>query len=201
MDFVKPKREEKLYAPIMNILEDMFNRLGECHFENTSRGFSEQLKDELDDDSLFILKIQKMFPDLTGYLIEKETFNIIVAEVKDHIPTLRDIYQTKKYAETLNASYGLLVSPKRTSVELRRFLIKRKGQITRFFTNKQVLIGLYNEGTKAIQFEGELCSDMLIDKEHYDAIFKYVPSKGTSASHLDFVEKERTSPLHLDFKK
>jgi hypothetical protein len=189
MDFVNAKREEKLYAPIMNILKDMFSHLGECHFENTSSGFNDDSKELLEDDELFILKIKKMHPDLIGYVIEDNTWNKIVVEVKYDRPTFDDIYQTKKYAETFNASYALLISPKRTSVELRRFLIKRKGQITRFFTNKQVFIGLYNEGTKSIQFDGELCSDMLIDKKHYDAIFQYVPSKGTSASHLDFVEK------------
>jgi hypothetical protein len=171
MKIIKPKREEKLYAPIMKALEDKFGLLGECHFEDTHKGFSDDSKELLDDDSLSILKIQKMYPDLTGYVIEK-TYNVIVVEVKDHKPTLQDIYQTKKYAETLNASYALLVSPKRPSVEFRRFLIKRKGQSTTFFSNKQVLIGLYNEATKSILFDGELCSDMQVDAEHYNVIFQ-----------------------------
>jgi hypothetical protein len=176
MKIIKPKREEKLYAPIMETLERIFSLLGVCHFENTSNGFSEKARELLDDDILFILKIQKMYPDLTGYLIEKHAHNtckIIVVEVKDHKPTLNDIYQTKKYAETLNASLALLVSPKKTSVELKRFLIKRKGQITTFFPKNQVLIGLYDEAKKSIEFDEELCFERQIgDAERYNMIFK-----------------------------
>jgi hypothetical protein len=174
------KKEKELYAPIMKALEDKFSLLGECHFEDTSDRFSEELKDELDPNSVFILKVEGMRPDLTGYVIESEKneFNIVVVEIKNR-PTLEDIYQTKRYAEVLGASYGLLISPKRLSVERRNFLKIRKGKITSFFPNKQVgsglnkhiLIGLYDETTKSIRFEPELYGNFRIDEKHYNVIF------------------------------
>ena len=173
------KKEERLYAPIMKVLEHKFRKLGECHFEDTHKGFSEKLKGELEDDSLFILKAEKMSPDLTGYVIESEkaNFGIVVVEIKNTL-TLQHIYQTKRYAEILNASYGLLVSPKRLSEERRRFLIERKGQITSFFSKgtavgfKHVLIGSFNETTKSIRFDAELYGNVRIDNKHYNVIFQ-----------------------------
>ena len=154
--------EEKLYQLIIYALEEEFSQLGECYLENTSRKFSEKLKNQLDDYPLFILSVEKMSPDVTGYVIPKgmgaQSKHIIVAEIKKK-PTLKDIYQTKRYAEILNASYALLISPNKLSPERRRFLIKRKEQITQFFPNKQVLIG---------QFHQEMPRDFIrIDKELY----------------------------------
>jgi hypothetical protein len=177
----RTKHEEKLYAPVMKALEKKFSLLGECYFEDTSEGFSEKMKGELEDEPLFLFKTRGMRPDLTGFLID-ETFNIIVVEVKDELK-LDDIYQTKKYAETLNASYALLVSPKELTQEIRRFLINRKGQITKFLSSKQlrsfnehVLIGSYNDKTETIQFDTELYDYVELntdkDKKHYDVIFK-----------------------------
>lgn len=78
---------------------------------------------------------------------------------------MKDIYQTKRYAEILNASYGFLISPKKLSLERRRFLIERKGQITTFSTDKQVLIGIYDEATKSIYFDTELYGNVSIDRD------------------------------------
>jgi len=154
--------EEELYELIIYALKEKFSQLGECYLENTSRKFSDKLKGHLEDYSLFILNVEKMSPDLTGYLIKKDTYSeakyIIVAEVKLK-PTLKDIYQTKRYAEILNASYAFLISPNKLSPERRRFLLRRKEQITRFDTSKQVLIG---------QFHQEMPKNFIrIDKELY----------------------------------
>lgn len=154
--------EERLYQLIIYALKDEFSQLGECYLENTSRKFSEKLKEQLDDYPLFILSVEKMSPDVTGYVIPKgmgaKSKHIIVVEVKTK-PTLKNIYQTKRYAEILNASYALLISPNKLSPERRRFLIKRKEQITQFFPNKQVLIG---------QFHQEMRGNFIrIDKELY----------------------------------
>ena len=158
------KTEQRLYDPIINALVDKFSPLGKCYFENTSQKFSEKLKEQLDDYSLFILNIERMSPDLTGYLIKKETYgeskHIIVAEIKEDKPTLKDIYQTKRYAEILHASYALLISLKKLSMERRKFLIKRKGEITQFYPNKHVLIGQFDESTRSIQIDKELYYDV-----------------------------------------
>ena len=88
----------------------------------------------------------------------RKSKDIIVAEIKIK-PTLKDIYQTKRYAEILNASYALLISPNKLSPERRRYLMKRKEEITRFLPNKQILIG---------QFRQEMLEYVIqIDKELY----------------------------------
>jgi len=143
------KGEEKLYELIIYALKEDFSKLGECYLENTSRKFSEKLKEQLDDYPLLILSVEKMSPDVTGYVIPKGTYSgkskhIIVAEIKMK-PTLKDIYQTKRYAEILNASHALLISISKLSPERRRYLIKRKGEITQFYPNKQVLIGQFHQ--------------------------------------------------------
>ena len=154
--------EEKLYQLIIYALEEEFSQLGECYLENTSRKFSEKLKNQLDDYPLFILSVEKMSPDVTGYVIPKgmgvrKSKDIIVAEIKIK-PTLKDIYQTKRYAEILNASYALLISPNKLSPERRRYLMKRKEEITRFLPNKQILIGQFRQhmSVNFIQIDKEL---------------------------------------------
>jgi len=143
------KGEERLYELIIFALQGIFSQLGECYLENTSRKFSERLKEHLDDYPLLILRVEKMSPDVTGYVIPKgmgvgESKQIIVAEIKLK-PTLKDIYQTKRYAEILNASYALLISPSKLSPERRRFLIKRKGELTQFYPNKHIIIGQFHQ--------------------------------------------------------
>ena len=161
------KTEWRLYNPIKNALKINFSDSDECYFENTSppRRFSDRLKRQLDDDSLFILNIEKNFPDLTGYVLRKtmagEIKEVIVVEVKEKKPTLKDIYQTKRYAEILKASYGLLISLEKLSVEHRRFLIKRR-EITQFLQSKHILIGQFNKSMKSIQIDNELYHDSQI---------------------------------------
>jgi len=75
-------REDELYAPIIEALNKRFGLLGSCYFEDTHRGFSEELKDNLDTSSLFILKVEQTYPDLTGYIFEPNAFHIIVVEIK-----------------------------------------------------------------------------------------------------------------------
>lgn len=143
------RSEEALYQLIIYALEEHFSQLGECYLENTSRKFSEKLKNQLHDYPLFILSVEKMSPDVTGYVTPKgmdtkKSKRIIVAEIKMK-PTLKDIYQTKRYAEILDASYAFLISPNKLSPERRRFLMKRKEQITEFYPRKQVLIGRFHQ--------------------------------------------------------
>jgi hypothetical protein len=164
-DVFGKEKEEELYNSVLKALEQKFMTLGDVHLENTSNGrFSEGLKEQLDDYSLFMLKIEKMSPDLTGYLRKKETYGeskcIIVVEIKKDRPTLKDIYQTKRYAEILKADYALLIAPKKLSTERRKFLIKNKGQITQFYPNKQILIGQFIQYGVYIEIDRELYYDL-----------------------------------------
>lgn len=136
--------EKSLYENAVKALERKFDPLGECHFEVTAEGkFSNKLERKLDDYALFIFKEEKYSPDITGFLIKKENHGtsekIIVAEVKKRI-RLTSIYQTKRYAEILNAEYALLISPKPLSERKRRFIIRRKPAITSYFPNRQIII-------------------------------------------------------------
>ena len=66
-------KEKELYNTVLKVLEQKFKTLGDVHLENTSKKrFSDEMKEQLDDYSLFILKVESMSPDLTGYLIKKE---------------------------------------------------------------------------------------------------------------------------------
>jgi hypothetical protein len=97
------QRESKLYVPVKKALEKKFSLLGECYFEDTSRGFSERMKGELEDEPLFILKSEKMFPDLAGYVIESGNnrgMGIVVVEIKNTV-TLNDIYRQKDILKSL----------------------------------------------------------------------------------------------------
>ncbi len=136
--------EKSLYEEVARVLNRKFNSLGECYFEVTADGkFSSKLERKLDDYALFIFKEERYSPDVTGFLIRKETYGtsvkIIVAEVKNRI-RLTSIYQTKRYAEILNAEYALLISPKPLSERKRRFIIRRKPAITSYFPNRQIII-------------------------------------------------------------
>lgn len=136
--------EKTLYDNVILVLNKKFRPLGECYFEVTADGkFSSKLERKLDDYALFIFKEERYSPDVTGFLIRKETYGtsvkIIVAEVKNKI-RLTSIYQTKRYAEILNAEYALLISPKSLSERKRRFIIRRKPAITSYFPNRQIII-------------------------------------------------------------
>lgn len=136
--------EKSLYKNVVLALNIKFRSLGECYFEVTAEGkFSPKLERKLDDYALFIFKEEKYSPDITGFLTKKETYGtsekIILAEVKKRI-RLTSIYQTKRYAEILNAEYALLISPEPLSERKRRFIIRRKPAITTYFPNRQIII-------------------------------------------------------------
>lgn len=157
---VKALTEAELYNLVLETVKSKFITLGDVYLEITAKGkFSEKIKEEFNTFSLFILNIERMSPDLTGFITNKEKFGqskpIIVVEVKKKL-ALKDIYQTKRYAEILQATYALLISPKKFSAERRRLLIKRKGEITRFYPDKQILIGQFKKLTKSIEIDKEL---------------------------------------------
>ena len=66
--------------------------------------------------------MEKIYPDLVGYVKENGILNLIISEVKDKKLKLRDIYQSKMYGELFHAKYTFLISSKPLSEEIRRFL-------------------------------------------------------------------------------
>jgi len=164
--------EKSLYDSVVLVLNGKFGSLGKCYFEVTAEGkFSSKLERKLDDYALFIFKEEKYSPDIIGFLIKKETSGtsekIIVAEVKKRI-RLTSIYQTKRYAEILNAEYALLISPEPLSERKRRFIIRRKPAITSYFPNRQIIIA---ELSRELVEVGKPMEPILkVDKDIYPSL-------------------------------
>jgi len=119
-------REESLYEPILKALKRVFSCLGECHLEITAkRIFSNELKKAFDDVALYMIKVEGFFPDITGFVKTKYSTDIITVEVKPGKLMIKNIFQTKDYAQVFNAKYAILVSPKTISEERRRLILKR----------------------------------------------------------------------------
>lgn len=141
------KREERLYEPIRNALESILGHYvskdkpfpsmreprvfpdKDVHFEVTANAkgrFSDVLERELDDDALYILKIEKVSPDIMGFVrrksSSKETMTI---EVKDDPLKIKHFAQAKFYQDVFNATYGLLMSSKAIPERIIRFALRR----------------------------------------------------------------------------
>lgn len=133
------KKECDLYVPIKEFLDNHFSELGKKHyFEITAKTISNKIKNEFDLNRLLLLKTERTLPDIMGF-VEKDGFNeLFVFEVKDEKPTIKAIYQLKKYAEVLNAKHAYLICTKEISAELRKFL------------ENELIIQSYNTGYNGI---------------------------------------------------
>ena len=126
------RHEGELYEPVRYYLQKQFAQFGECEFEITARKIPEKVKKWLDDPALFIR--EKIFPDMMGYFIPNRSKippngfhrGLIITEVKIEQPRIRDIIQTKVYAEAFGASFAYLISSEDMIEEIRRFLRQRR---------------------------------------------------------------------------
>jgi len=164
-------KESELYKPVQDILIKKFKSMGgKVHIEITSDGtFSRKLKEVLDIETINILRVERLRPDLTGYYEEKDRKEIIIVEVKAKEITLMDIYQAKTYADIFNAHYCILVSSERLGREKRMF-IKSKNLIHRDYKDKIVIAWYWrNEHMMEpnIIIEPEVLRDL-----HYDTFPK-----------------------------
>jgi hypothetical protein len=130
MKIVKEKKEEQLHEPIKNALLMQFERFvgskGKVHLEITAKGrFSEELKEALDDRTLSILRVEKMVPDIVGFLQKDQFKDLVTVEIKPDRITISNIWKARLYAEVLNAKYGIIISPRKIQEEIRRFLKDR----------------------------------------------------------------------------
>jgi len=151
-----PKKEEPLYEPIRRALERVFSCLGECHLEITAdKRFSDKLKKQFSKDTLYIIRVEGFFPDLTGFVKTQYGSELITVEIKPENITIKDIFQAKEQAEMFDAKYALLVSPKTTPEEIRRF-VKDRSSILNFLYNRRVVIAQFNEPTEEFETGIEL---------------------------------------------
>lgn len=188
-------KESKLYKPVQDILIKKFKSMGrKVHIEITSDGtFSRGLKEVLDIETVNILRVERLRPDLTGYYEEKGRNEIIIVEVKAKEITLMDISQAKTYADIFNAHYCILVSSKRLGREKRMF-IRSKSLTHRDYKEKLVIAWFCRK-------EHMMDNDIIIEPEvlrdlHYDTLPKpFAPTNDTINYWLTPVrsDKERSA--------
>jgi hypothetical protein len=63
--------------------------------------------------------LDKVAPDITGFLKINSSCYFVIIEVKDDVIELDHIYQVKKYAELFGAKFAFLVSTDEIPVELK----------------------------------------------------------------------------------
>ena len=163
MKIVKEKKEEPLYEPIKNALQTQFEKSvgskGKVHLEITANGhFSEELKEALDDKALGILRVEKMSPDIVGFLQKEPAYSkdLVTVEIKPDRITISNIWRARLYAEVLNARYGIIISPKKVQEEIRRFLKERWGITNRSFGS--LVIAQFDKERNEFKFDEKLYS-------------------------------------------
>jgi len=162
MKIVKQKKEEPLYEPIKNALQTQFEKFvgskGKVHLEITANGhFSEELKEALDDKALSILRVEKISPDIVGFL-QKDSYgkDLVTVEIKPDRITISHIWRARLYAEVLNAKYGIIISPKKIQEEIRRFLKERFYITCR--SNGSLVIAQFDRERNEFKFDEKLYS-------------------------------------------
>lgn len=161
----RKKREEQLYEPIKSVLqrelEEYLNSqkerigegfIGKVHLEITAKGhFSEDLKEELDDDALNIIRVEKFSPDIMGFMQKSQySKELITVEVKPDKITIKNISRAKLYQEIFKATYGMLISPKRIPEEIRRFISNRYG------IRGNIIIAQFDKANNKFKFNKKL---------------------------------------------
>lgn len=132
-EIVKSKNEEQLYEPIKDFLYEKFSQFGKCELEITSKKITEKVKKWLDDPALYFIRVEKKLPDIIGRFkpdgSKKLPYGfhegLIITEVKNKEPTVKNITQIKSYAEMFDATFAYLISSKAMIEEIQRFLSKR----------------------------------------------------------------------------
>jgi len=145
--------EQALYEPIRLALLKKFETVfSNVYLENTSEGvFSPKLREELLKSTLHVIRVETMKPDLTGYYNKTEySIERLIVEVKARKLRIKDVYQTKRYGDVLNAEYAILISSESLTREIREF-IKENYLIHRRL--KDVIILKYIQNATSTQEE------------------------------------------------
>ena len=155
--------EEQLYEPIKNALQTKFEKFvgygGKIYLEITAKArFSEELKEVLDDEALFILRVERFSPDITGFLQKKDSTSkeLVTVEIKPDSIKIKHISRAKLYADVLNARYGILISPKKIPEEIRRFIKERHSIGYRSYGS--LIITQFDKATNEFKFDKKLYS-------------------------------------------
>lgn len=150
------KREEELYAPIQGDLFNAFSCLGSYYSEVTaSRHFTNTLRKAFSKDTLYILKVEGVFPDITGFLKTQYSTDVVTVEVKSEEISIKDLYQAKEQGEIFNAKYALLISSESLPEEIRRFILDRRSIYQRVYGDP-IIIAQYMTDTRKFDIDKEL---------------------------------------------
>ncbi len=154
---IRRESEAQLYEPAKQAIARLF-KAKPCYLEisATDRQIGENIKRVLTDYNLFASVVERFIPDITGYILDaNQSKSLIVAEVKPSPPRMKDIFQTKEYAEIFGATHAFLISPHMVQEEVRRIL-KMKGELlTHTGGYGRVLIGRLREVEKDETVKGE----------------------------------------------
>lgn len=114
--------ERDYYEPVKTAVESLLKDKGrDFHLEVTAtRKFSNTIKERLGQRDIVFHFLRDTAPDITGFIRGDYSAEFVVAEIKDRLLKLDDIYQTRKYAELLDAKYAVLVSTAEIPEEIKR---------------------------------------------------------------------------------
>lgn len=103
---------------------------------------------------MFANQVERFIPDITGYVIRSEHDKpVVVVEVKAGPPTLRDIFQTKQYAEIFGAKYAFLMSPEDVQEEISRIAKMKSMILSHSAGSERVFVGRLDvERTSIVQW-------------------------------------------------
>ena len=149
--FGEIEKEEHLYEPIRKALS---RKISDSYFEITKKGFSDKLQKEFDDETLYLINIEGIYPDITGFIKRDGYKDVITVEVKKGKIQLKHVFQAKKYGELYKSPYCFLVSIKRMPEKTRRFLLKRTDILRYFGGHYQVIIARFVH--TGFEFDNEL---------------------------------------------
>jgi len=145
--------EKEFYKPIKEALKNLLKSIfsgKEVHLEVTAeKGFSNKLKSQIPDYLEIVFQfLRDVKPDITGFIRQNYSSEIIVIEVKDEPIKLDHLYQIKKYAELLNAKYALLISTHEIPEEIKRLCRKVYAVLSLPAYNKITLVYYDQEKNK-----------------------------------------------------
>jgi hypothetical protein len=151
----KRQSESQFYEPTKAALGHVFGKKRYSLEITADRQLSGDVKQVLTDYNLFANVVERFIPDLTGYIEEDKTESLsvvkikslVVVEVKPSPPRLKDIFQTKEYAEIFGAKHAFLISPQPLPEEIKRILVKKSEILSHSKNSGMVLIGHLVEST------------------------------------------------------
>ena len=158
---LKKRSELSLYEPVRLVLIKKFETaFSDVYIENTSKGvFSPKLIEALEKPTLYIMRVEKMSPDLTGYYRRVEyRIERVIVEIKARKIRIKDVYKTKLYGDVLNAEYAILVSSESLTREIREFI--KENDLLNRRRGRDVIILKFNVETKDIIMEPKVLEDL-----------------------------------------